>query len=258
MAEGVGVWLYAVTRDLRGDALAGATGVAGEPVRTVEAAGLAAVVGSVPLEEFGEEALRRNLEDLDWLARTARAHDAVVDTVARSGPAVPSRLATVYLADERVHELLQDRRDDFGALLERLADRTEWGVKAYADAEALSEPVADEETSQGGAGTAYLLRRKAQHSAKEQVRQRAATAADGVHTALTRLSVGARRNPPQDSQLAGTKDQMVLNGTYLVEDTRGEEFATAVSDLEREGSGLRLELTGPWPPYSFAALEEPR
>lgn len=255
MGEGEGIWLYAVTRDLPTGPLSGVTGVGGEPVRTVEAAGLVAVVGSVRLEEFGEAALRRNLEDLDWLARTARAHDAVVDAVLHARPVMPSRLATVYLADERVHEMLQDRRRDFEVTLDRLTGRTEWGVKAFADPEALTRPVAEESTGQAGRGTAYLLRRRAERSAKESAQQRAAVDADGVHSVLMGLSVGGRRHPPQDAQLAGTKDWMVLNGTYLVENTRGEEFATAVSTLERERAGLRLELTGPWPPYSFAGLE---
>ena len=46
---------------------------------------LTAAVGTVGLDEFGEEGLRRNLEDLDWLAATARAHDAVISAIARFG-----------------------------------------------------------------------------------------------------------------------------------------------------------------------------
>src|SRR4051794_36070272 len=63
------VWVYAVRG---GEAPAPeASGVSGEPVRCVRAAGLTAVVGTVPLAEFGAEALQRNLNDFDWLADTA-------------------------------------------------------------------------------------------------------------------------------------------------------------------------------------------
>src|SRR5438309_10678380 len=112
MAEDPGIWLYAVTRGPEPAVPPGTTGVGGAPVRTLAEAGLVAVVGSVGLDEFGEEPLRRNLEDLDWLAATARAHDTVVDAVARSGPAVPARLATVYTDDGRVREVLAGRRDE--------------------------------------------------------------------------------------------------------------------------------------------------
>lgn len=48
---------------------------------------------------------------------------------------------------------------------------------------------------------------------------------------------------------------MVLNGTYLVDDDRADEFAAVVEDLGKQFPGIRLELTGPWPPYSFAGAE---
>ncbi|WP_010596283.1 GvpL/GvpF family gas vesicle protein, partial [Rhodococcus sp. P14] len=54
---------------------------------------------------------------------------------------------------------------------------------------------------------------------------------------------------------SGRRDWMVLNGTYLVDDDRADEFARAVEELRKEYRGIRLELTGPWPPYSFAGVE---
>jgi hypothetical protein len=48
---------------------------------------------------------------------------------------------------------------------------------------------------------------------------------------------------------------MVLNGAYLVDVTRADEFADAVDSSAAVQPALRLELTGPWPPYSFTAGE---
>lgn len=257
MAERLGVWLYTVTRDLDPARLAGLTGVAGEDVRTVEDAGLVAVVGSVGLDEFGEQGLRRNLEDITWLESTARAHDQVVNTVVGLGAAVPLRLATVYLDDERVRASLAQRHADFAAALDRVSGRTEWGAKAYADPQALAEPSGGETGGRGGgAGTAYLLRRRAQLSAREAVERRALAAADEIHAGLGGLAVAARRHPAQHPQLVGRQEWMVLNGTYLVDDRRAEEFAGAVRALDQEHHGIAVELTGPWPPYSFAGIDE--
>lgn len=70
MTDTTGTWMYAVTDGtLVGHETEGASGVAGEQVRTVQEGGLTAVVGTVPLDDFGEAALARNLEDLDWLER---------------------------------------------------------------------------------------------------------------------------------------------------------------------------------------------
>ena len=51
---------------------------------------------------------------------------------------------------------------------------------------------------------------------------------------------------------------MLLNGAYLVAAGREDELRAAVEELRaRFGpDGVTYELTGPWPPYNFAA-EEP-
>src|SRR5262249_2577464 len=52
------------------------------------------------------------------------------------------------------------------------------------------------------------------------------------------------------------KAHMVLNASYLLDDQRADDFAAAVAALAEQHPGVRLELTGPWPPYSFAGPEE--
>lgn len=257
MAERCGVWLYAVARDLDGRWLAGVTGVDGEPVRTVHRGELTAIVGSVRLDEYGEEALRRNFEDLDWLGDKAREHDTVVHAAVRAGTTVPLRFATVCLDDERVRALLAERRLDFEAALARVAGRAEWGVKGYADPDVTDAagPGAAGHT-RTGSGAAYLSRRRAQLSAKEDRERQAAAFADDAHVTLMRLAVAGRRHPAQHRLLSGKRDWMVLNGTYLVDDDHADDFAAMVDELVDEHGSTRLELTGPWPPYSFTGIDE--
>lgn len=252
-----GIWVHAVTRGLDGRRLAGLTGVGGGPVHAVEADGLAAVVSAVDLAEFGEEALRRNLEDLAWLESVARAHHHVADAVARFGPVVPARLATVYLDDARVGAVLAERRNGLTAALDRVDGRLEWGVKAYAVAEPAVAGTGDPASGAGeGPGRAYLRRRQARIAATEQSQQAASDGADQLHAAVGGLAVAARRHPPQDRRLSGTPDWMVLNGAYLVDAAGATEFADSVRRLVSGYPTLRVELTGPWPPYSFAAVDD--
>jgi hypothetical protein len=252
------VWLYAVAPRSDEEAeTAVPAGVAGEPVRTIVSGDLTAIVGSVPMDVFGEEPLRRNFEDLDWLEATARAHDAVVSAVVRRGPAVPLRLATVFRDDERVRELLDERRADFAAALELVSGRTEWGVRAYGDRAVLTAAVAEAKAEAGTMtpGAAYLARRRAQLSAQETVERDAAERASQVHERLLRRAAAGRCQPLTDPAVSGRRDWMVLNGTYLVDDDRTEDFTATVNALGAEFPGIRLELTGPWPPYSFAGVQ---
>ena len=49
---------------------------------------------------------------------------------------------------------------------------------------------------------------------------------------------------------------MVANDAYLVEVGDAEAFARAVASMADAHPELSVELTGPWPPYSFAVIEE--
>ncbi len=77
-----------------------------------------------------------------------------------------------------------------------------------------------------------------------------------VYAELGRLSVSARLYPPQSPELTGQPVSMVLNAAYLVADERADEFAAAVADLAAQHRSVQLNLTGPWPAYSFAGMRE--
>ena len=109
------IYVYGVGRGLPAESVARVRGVADAPVETLDAEGLTAVVSRVSLAEFGEDALRRNLEHLDWLEATARAHHAVVDTVAERADdgrgargVVVVQLAVRLVVDAAMHESAHD------------------------------------------------------------------------------------------------------------------------------------------------------
>lgn len=261
MSDAEAIWVYAVAQ---GGALAtGAAdplvGVAGRPVRLVTANDLTAVVSPVDLAEFGEEPLRRNMEHLPWLEAVARMHHDVVFAVARMTAVVPMRLATVYRTDHGLAQMLRQRREDFLAVLSHIAGRSEWGVKAYVTASG-DAPAPPADRSSGapaapGSGAAYLRKRRAELTAAEEARRSAVASMERVHTELAGRAVAAALHRPQDPQLSGTTARMVMNATYLVDDSDQAGFAATVRRAASTNPAVRLELTGPWPPYSFAAPE---
>jgi hypothetical protein len=257
MAEDSGVWVYAVAGSMEPAWFSGVVGVSGRRVRTMRAAGLAAAVTTVSLAEFGEDALRGHLEDLAWLESIARVHHRVVEIVATRVPVVPLRLATVYRGDDRVAAMMAARRQDLAAALGRVRGRTEWGVKAYASDSADQDRAVEISRHDSAArpGMAYLRQRRRQLDAGDQARRAAAASADRIHAEVGRLAAAADLRPPQDPQLSGQRERMILNGAYLVDDERSAEFEAAVQRVAEQYSPVRIELTGPWPPYSFALAD---
>ena len=68
--------------------------------------------------------------------------------------------------------------------------------------------------------------------------------AQTVDAELARLSVSARRYPPQAPDLAGRSATMVLNAAYLVVDERADEFVAAVSELAARQPGRSAHADG--------------
>ncbi|HET9080267.1 MAG TPA: GvpL/GvpF family gas vesicle protein [Trebonia sp.] len=270
-----GVWAYAITEQDRLDRpdgevdLSWLSGVGEAAVRTITCSGLTALASDVSLAEFGEAPLRDNLENLAWLDEVARLHHYVVDAAARLVPLLPVRLATVYSGDAAVRAALADHRADLRDALHRVGGRVEWGVKAYATAgedEAARVPAArvpaevPAETPaggaanggpRGGAGLAYLKRRRGQLAAGREARAAAVLGAQTLHTELAGKAAAAMIRPPQSAQLSGIRQPMLLNAAYLLDAGEGPDFTTAVATEATAHPELRIELTGPWPPYSF-------
>lgn len=246
-----GSWVYGVVRADDPIRLTGLTGVTGEPVRFVAAHGLVAVVGSVELTGFDDGGA---VADLELLERIARAHHRVLTELTRAGALVPFRLGTVYHHDERVAEVVAEHHTRLLEALRLAAGRTEWGLKVQIDldlfAAALPDP-AELAARTGGAGTAYLMRRRVDRENTERLRQSLGDYADDTHRGLAAFAAVSRRFPVSDGRPGERPGPWVaLNASYLVPDDRTEEFAAAVQRRRDPGRGIELELTGPWPPYS--------
>ncbi|WP_314173155.1 GvpL/GvpF family gas vesicle protein [Streptomyces winkii] len=239
-------------------AAAGLSGPDGSSVRTVDGAGLSALVSDVPAGLYDEAGLKAQLEDLERLEALARTHHAVVAAASEHATVLPMRLATVYLDDERVAEMLAERAGEFAALLSRLEGHVEWGVKVYAD---LSEALAGAGTrpsggaaapASGSPGRAYLQQRRQQRSANRDTYRAAGAVAERVAALADGIATDRVAHRPQQGELASGPGENIANDAYLVPAGCSEDFRAAIGGLAEDVPGVRVELTGPWAPYSFA------
>ncbi|MFI6417235.1 GvpL/GvpF family gas vesicle protein [Streptomyces sp. NPDC050842] len=238
-------------------------GAPGAPGQAVPPA-VVFVISRVAANEFDERTLKDRFEDLEWLEGIARAHHEVVQAIARHDTVLPFRLATVYQNDERARRALVAQRDAFAARIALLSGHSEFGVKLYVPPAGPPEDGSVDDRSDDGSvlspGKAYLRQRRAQHSVQESRYQRAQQVAERVEALASEFSTHRVRHPAQRGALAGPEEN-VLNDAYLVPDDRAEAFRAALTAVTREiygvdegqgPEGVRVEVTGPWAPYSFA------
>lgn len=231
----------------------GGRGVGGAGVALVERGPLAAIVSEVPLDEFEEAALRERLNDRDWLEANARAHEDVLGSFLDAG-VVPLRFGTIYRDREEVERLLDERGDSFAAALARVAGRVELGVKVWADRGRLLQARAGEGAP--ASGRSYLEQRLRARELASSAAERLAEVVRDAHETLSGLAVDGVLNRPQPSELTGRREEMILNGAYLV-DASDTSVADAVRRLQEayRDLGVVFEVTGPWPPHNFVDTE---
>jgi len=215
-----------------------------------------AVVGEVAMEEFcGEEAEER-LRDLAWLAPRVCRHAAVIEEVMRHAPVLPARFATLFTTLDSLQRSVLANQAAIAAFFAELGDKQEWAVKGLLDrAAALGElGTAGARGPAARSGAQYLQARRIKAQLERDLNRRLkefcrhAAAALGAQPGTFR----ERRLLPPAS--AGEEAEVVLNWAFLVAPAALDDFRFRLERLNDGAAfpGLRLTLSGAWPPYSFA------
>ncbi|MFN3637331.1 MAG: GvpL/GvpF family gas vesicle protein [Chloroherpetonaceae bacterium] len=235
-----------------------------EKVKEVEFEGLAAIVAEVSEEEFGEENLKKNLSRLEWVEATVRHHESVMEAMRVQSSIVPFRFPTLFLSQNSLQEFLQAHKESLKHLLETLKGKEEWGIKAYIGSEQLQAFLAeskeiqeiDEALKTASAGKAYLLKKKRESLAGQNVSASLQEALELLYERLREKAVQHKRNPVLPKALTEREDEMILNAAFLIEATAREQFLEEVESLKKTFAYLTLEVSGAWAAYNFCNLKQ--
>jgi hypothetical protein len=213
------------------------------------------VVSDAPADKYGQGEIDRRLSDLEWVGRNALAHEAIVEFFARAGTCLPMKLFTMFSSDARAVEDLEQRRRKIVSLIGRVAGRDEWGVRVQfvpgKTRNAKTRRPRSSTPAKRGSGASYLMRKKATRDEAKELAARASDVVNDLYENLADRAADARRRPAGEVPQAAAP--LLLDAAFLVPRSRATVFRRSVArraqDLSREG--YRVELTGPWPPYSF-------
>ena len=236
------------------------------PVYAFPYPSLQAIVSKVSLEEFGQEPLEANLNDLPWLEAHVRAHHSVLESVVAQQVIIPLKFCTIYRSEDGLREMLAQHHDAFLATLAALQGKKEWGVKVYVQRETLAREIEQSdricklkgEMAQKPDGVAYFLKRKLEETISAEMERYSDECAQASHDRLAGHAESSVINPLHSKEISGGADSMILNGAYLVAEEHLADFQSELAKLQEEFGymGFGLEMTGPWPPYNFVSVGE--
>jgi hypothetical protein len=242
-----GLYLYGVSRAAgkSGPAVkAGSPGIDGvSPVKTVACGDFICWVSEVDHAGFAL-AMEGNIENLEWLALHSVRHQQVVGELAAQMSIVPARFGTVFSGEAALTKNVSGRGEALKKVFDRVADADEWGVKVFAEKKA---PV---KVTSARSGKDYLQQKAA------QIKQRPERNDPELQEFAVALEKVANDVAPS-GKVSGTQPSLLWQATFLVPRSRRKQWEKVLSGFVARWDGLRrIEINGPWPPYSFVSDAE--
>jgi len=229
-----------------------------DDVEAVDGGGLTAFVSPVDEVEFSQPVIDARSKDLEWLGRIGYRHQSVMAELMRGGTIIPLRAFTLFKTHASVKHHLEENREQFEKILERIDGKQEWTLRIEFDPErwrdALSKRVAslsalETEIESAAPGKAFLLRKKLDDERKKASREAEEQVATEIEQAvLDKLESEVVAESRERRDGAFPQINVLLPRD---EEARLQELHEEMA--RRYGSeGITLALTGPWPPYTFA------
>jgi hypothetical protein len=224
--------------------------------------GLYAVAGKVEEEEFGQEGIERNMADFEWVKAKAGVHERIIELVMADTDVIPFKFGTLFNTDDSLKAMLEEYGEEFQAILRKLENKEEWGVKIYRNPEKLKATFTNDEAEilkiedeikSSSVGKSYFFKKKKDELIEKILNERINECGQESFELLRELSFEAHINRLLPREVTEREDDMVLNSVFLVDKDEVADFQNMVDTLKMhyEDKGLLIDCTGPWPPYNF-------
>lgn len=189
---------------------------------------------------FGK-ALESNMENLDWLALHGVRHQQVVGEIARQESILPARFGTIFSGKEALRKDVEGRGEMLKRVLAKIADADEWGVKVYAERKAAQATVA------ASSGRDYLRQKAARLKTRPE-------RDDAELKEFGEALSGVAADSAPTGKISGAQPDLAWQATFLVQRKRRKDWDGVLKKfVERWSGARRIEVNGPWPPYSFVS-----
>jgi hypothetical protein len=173
-----------------------------------------------------------------------RVHNAVVEAaVTEEVTPLPLRFGQWLADDAALRAAVAEKTTSYRQRLADFAGCLEFGIRLVDPA----EPAATPNPQPGKAATGAAYMRALQESSRLAEQKR--TAAESVHAAVRSfLQPVVREEKVEETRTA----HAVLTLSHLVARSDFDAYRERARDIREQFPDLRMLLSGPWPPYSFA------
>lgn len=225
------------------------------------------IVKSVSDLEFSEENLKKNISNIEWLGENAREHIQVIRSIMKYSDVIPFKFGTIFNSKLRLKQFIIDYADSLSENFKIISGKEEWALKIYCDQKKLCEQIdelseeaalLEKQIMESSPGKAYLLKRKKTEFIDNEINRICKKYGQEYFDEFKKLSESNSLNNLLPNNYTGREDSMILNATFLLNKNKVNDFINTVEILRKKdgGFGFFIEVSGPWPPFSFISIKE--
>ena len=200
----------------------------------------------------------KNLADIHWLTPRVIAHEKVVDQLSLQSSFYPARFGTLFSNEERLIAFVEQFSDRLLSFFQRVKGKKEWGLKFFGNHAQAAMILAEREgiVQQGipVGGAKYLkLKQLQRESSKAKSDFFTATLHEAIQSLGSQFSEMIAR-PVHATTQEAAQGELLKNIAILASNDQSNQilsWAERWNNTKSSSSGIQVELTGPWPAYSF-------
>jgi hypothetical protein len=219
------------------------------------------VTSRVRPEEFSEEALQKNVEDMKWLQKKAFHHHQLTNKLHEMYTVIPLKFGTIYNSEESLASVVTGYGQNIREVFGDLAGNEEWSIKIYTDKEMFSKAAGknspeitekQKEIAELPRGKQFFEKKKLDKLIQEVSERELTSYCETVHEEVKMLARNNEVKKNWEKKLTEREDDMCWNAAYLIPEKNVQKVIDLVKEKQKASEDFTFEITGPWPPFHFS------
>lgn len=181
----------------------------------------------------------------------------VIENLSQQFTLLPVRYGSIMESSELVQNMLKKNYSKFHENLEKVENKVEFGLKVFCDSKKIKEELVTKleldlvpksiQKHKTSIYTEYIDKKLKEHQLEKLLLEYVDTIIQDITSRLSKM------NPIHKFKKMESESK-IIDAVFLIKKSKQEDLITTVKDLQNKHTGLRLMLTGPWPPYNFVDI----
>lgn len=220
---------------------------------------ITAIMSTVSLEEFCGPSAESRMTDLAWIGPRAFRHEGVIEEVMNYSPVLPVRFGTLFSSWENLEKQLEKHYEAISTFLDQVMDKEEWAVKGFLDRikakeEFFKMTLSAKEDLPFSPGVRYFEEKRILAQIEKDLKTWLKEICNEIVKELNGYAADFTKRKILPDAHQGNEREVIFNWAFLLPRRNTADFREKIDQMNKELSKRRLtiEVTGPWPPYSFS------